>query len=146
MELRCVSPCVHTYFCPSTKVFPNFDIIWCVGRTRPDTRIHVTLTRSKVKVKVDELLKFRKMHFSRSISSAILARTGSSKLMVDHDTMEPSLQLAKARFLNFLLRQQSHEFKLRQILQEFQSAIFPYCLRLESRGWVCWQSYMYWAC
>jgi len=34
----------------------------------------------------------------------------------------------------------SHDFELRgmSILQYFQRAIFPYWLRLESRGWVCW--------
>ena len=61
----------------------------------------VTSTRSKVKIKVTELPKFRKLHFSRSISSATVAL--SSKLMVDHDNMGPSLQLIGARFLNFLL-------------------------------------------
>ena len=43
--------------------------------------------------------KFQKFHFSRSISSAILA--WSSKLMVDHDS---SLQLIGARFSNFILK------------------------------------------
>jgi len=43
--------------------------------------------------------KFQKFHFSRSISSAILA--WSSKLMVDHDS---SLQLIGARFSNFIFK------------------------------------------
>jgi len=49
-----------------------------VGFTGSPVRIvyaNVTLTRSKLKVKVTELLKFRKLHFcmfSRPISSAIL--------------------------------------------------------------------------
>ena len=55
----------------------------------------MTSTRSKVKVKITELLKFRKLHFSRSISSAILA--WSSRLMVDDDNMGPSLQLIGAQ-------------------------------------------------
>jgi len=54
----------------------------------------VTSTRSKVKV--TELVKLRKLHFSRSVSSAILA--WSSKLMVDHDSTGLSLQLVGARF------------------------------------------------
>jgi len=60
--------------------------------------------------------------------------------MVDYDNMGPSLQLAGAQFLNFLLSKLSQDFKLRgiSILQDFQRVIFPYCLRLESRGWVCW--------
>jgi len=62
----------------------------------------MTLTWSKVKIKVTVLLKLRKLHSSRSISSAILA--WSSKLMVDHDSTGPSLQLVGARFSNFLLR------------------------------------------
>jgi len=49
-------------------------------------RTSVMLTRSMVKIKVADLLKFQKLHlhFSMSVSSAILA--GSSKLMVDFDT------------------------------------------------------------
>jgi len=48
-------------------------------------RTNVTLTRSKVNMKVTELLKIGKLHFSRSICSAILA--WSSKLMVDYDSI-----------------------------------------------------------
>ena len=59
----------------------------------------VTLTRSKVKVKVTRLLIFRKLHFSKSISCASLPR--SSKLMVDYGSMGPGLQLVRARFLHF---------------------------------------------
>jgi len=50
---------------------------------------HMTYTLSKVKV--TDLLKFRKLHFSTSISSSILA--WSSKVMVDYDSMGPTLQL-----------------------------------------------------
>ena len=56
----------------------------------------VTSTRSKVKVKVTELLKLQKLHFSRSISSAVLA--WSSKLMVGSDSMGPGLQLVGPDF------------------------------------------------
>ena len=47
--------------------------------------------------------------------------------------MGPSLQLVGARFLNFLLRKLSRDFKLSgmSILQDFQRAIFP--LLLEAR-------------
>jgi len=47
-----------------------------------------------------ELPKLQKLHFSRSISSAVLA--WSSKLMVGGDSMEPGY-IVGARFLNFLL-------------------------------------------
>jgi len=63
----------------------------------------MTLTRSKVKV--TWLLKFqkcRKLHFSKSISSAMSA--WRSKAMVDYDSMRPTLQLVRAQFSNFLLR------------------------------------------
>jgi len=100
--------------------------------------VDVTLTGSKVKVKVMGLIKFQKLHFSVSISSAILA--WSSKLMHDHDSTGTSLQLVRVRFLNFILRKLSREFKLRgmSILQEFQMAIFPYCWRLRSQGRARW--------
>ena len=116
--------------CPQS--FSDFNLIWCVGRPWPDMCISVTCTRSNV----IDLLKFQKLHFSRSIS--ILA--WSSKLMVDYDNMGPSLQHIGARFLNFLLSKLSHDFKLRgmSILQDFQRVIFPYCLRIESHGQVCW--------
>jgi len=59
----------------------------------------MTLTRSKVKVKVTGLQKFRKLRLRKSISSASM--THSSKLMVDHGSMRPDLQLVGGRFLNF---------------------------------------------
>jgi len=51
----------------------------------------VTSSRSKVKVevKVTELPKLRKLHYSTSVSSAVLA--WSSKLMVGCDSMGPDL-------------------------------------------------------
>ena len=60
-------------------------------------RTSVTYTRLNVKVKVTELPKLRKVHFSTSISSAISA--WSSKLMIGGDSMGPGLQLVGARFL-----------------------------------------------
>jgi len=74
-------------------------------------RTSMTSTQSKVKIKVTELLKFRKLHFSRSVSSATLVCR--AKLMVDYDNMGPRLQLIRAQFLNFLLSKLSHDFKLR---------------------------------
>ena len=62
-------------------------------------RISVTSTRSKVKVKVTELPLFRKLHFSRAMSSAILAC--SSKLMVDGDNMRPGLQFIQSPIFEF---------------------------------------------
>jgi len=90
----------------------------------------VTSTRSKVKIKVTKLLKFQKLLFFRSISSAILVC--SWKLMVDDGSMGFSLQLFGVWFLNFLVSVLSRDFKLygMSILQDFQSAIFPYCLTL----------------
>jgi len=60
--------------------------------------------------------------------------------MVDYDCMGPSLQLVRARFLNFLLSKLSRDFRVHgmSILQDIQRAIFPYCMRLESHGRVCW--------
>jgi len=127
LELRSVRPSVRS----STKCFfSDLDLISCVCRPRSDMRTSMTTTRTKVKIKVTELLKFRKLHFSRSISCAVLSC--SSKLMVDYDSMGPSLQLVGYRFLNFLLSKLSRDFKLRgmSILHDFQRAIFPYCLRL----------------
>jgi len=60
---------------------------------------------------VTELPKLRKLHFSRSISSAVFA--WSSKLMVGGDSMGSGLQLVRARFSNFLIGKLSREFKLR---------------------------------
>jgi len=60
--------------------------------------------------------------------------------MADYDSMGPSLQHVRARFLNFLLSKPSRDFKLcrMSVLQDFQRAIFLYCLTLQSHGWVCW--------
>jgi len=108
----------------STKSVSDFDLTWCVGRPRPDMHTSVTMTRFEVKVKVMELLKLRKLHFSRSISSAILA--WSSKLTVDSDSMGPDLQLIGARCSNFHLGKLSQEFRLRgmSIFHDIQMAIF----------------------
>ena len=80
-----VRPYVHKVF------FSDFDLIWCAGRPPPHMRTSVTLTWSKVKVKVTDLPKLRKLHCSRSIFFAVLAR--NSKLMADGDSMGPGLQL-----------------------------------------------------
>ena len=120
----------------STKSFSNFHLIWCVGRPRPHMLTSVTSTRSKVKV--TELPNLRKVHFSRSISSAISAF--SSKLMVGGHSMGPGLQLVGARFLNFHLGKLSREFILCpiSILDEIQMAIFRQCVTLQSDAWACW--------
>jgi len=61
-------------------------------------------------------------------------------VVVDYDNMTLSLQRVRVRFLCSLLSKLSRDFKLRvmSILQDFQRAIFPYCLRLESHGWLWW--------
>ena len=104
------------------QFFSDFHLIWCVGTSRPHMRTSVTSTRSNVKVTV--LPKLQKVHFSRSISSAVLA--WSSKLMVGGHSMGPGLQLVGARFLNFLLGKLSGQFKLRRmsIFHDIQTAIF----------------------
>ena len=58
----------------------------------------------------------------------------------DSDSIGPSLQLVGGQFLNFLLSKLSHDFEVCgvSILQDFQRAIFPYCLTLESHGLACW--------
>ena len=119
-----VRPSVRPSVCTSTKSFSDFNLIWYVGRPRPDMCTSVTSTRSRVKVNVTELVKLQKLHFSRSISSAIF--TWSSKLMVGGDSMGPGLQLVRTRFSNFLLGKLSREFKLRgmSIFHEIQMAIF----------------------
>ena len=62
------------------------------------------------------------------------------KTDIDYDGMGSSLQLFGAHFLDFLLNKLLCDFILRgmSILQYFQRPIFPYCLRLESHGQVCW--------
>jgi len=89
-----VSPYVHN------KFFSDFDLISCMGCPRPDVPTCMASTRLKVKVKFKRLRKFRKLHYSRSISSVVVE--WSSKLVVDHDTIGPSLQLVWARFSSFL--------------------------------------------
>jgi len=88
-------------------------------------RTSVTSTRSKVKVKVTELPKLQKLHYSTSIFSAVFEWT--SKLMVNGDSMGPGLQPVGARFLNFLLGKLSREFKHRpkSIFHQIQMATFP---------------------
>ena len=129
-----VRPYVRTSVRTSTKSFSDFHLIWCVGRRRPHMRTSVTSTQPKVKVKVTERPKLRKVHFSMSISSAISA--WSSKLMVGGHSMGPELELVGARFLNFHLGKLSREFKLRpiSIFDEIQMAIFQQCVTLQSRG------------
>jgi len=132
-----VCPSVRTSVRTSTKSLSDFHLIWCVGRPGPHMCTSVTSNRSKAKVKVTELPKLRKVHYSRSISSAI--SEWSSKLMVGGHSMGPGLQLLGARFLNFHLGKLSREFKLRpiSIFDEIQMDIFRYCVMLQSRGWAC---------
>jgi len=80
----------------------------------------VTLTLSKVKV--NDLPKFRKLHFSTSTSSAILA--WRSQPMGDYDSMGPSLQRFAARFLNFSPSLRSRDFHVRKMLISPESTAF----------------------
>ena len=90
--------------------FSDFDLIQYVGRSRPHIHTSVTSARSKV---VMELLKLQQLHFSRSISCAVLA--WSSKLTVCGDSMGRVLQHVGARFLNLLLVKLSRQVKLRRM-------------------------------
>jgi len=75
------------------------------------------MTSTLSKVKVTELLKFQKLHFSRSVSSAILA--GSSKLMVDYDNMsEPDFPIS--------FYESYHEFKLHIDCRYYTNSKWPY--------------------
>jgi len=117
---------------PPPKGFPNLNVIWSVGKTRPHMRTSMTSTWSgvKVKVKVTELLTFRKPHFSGSISSAIFAWT--SKLMVGGDGMGPGLQLVWAHFrISFY---ESYHWSSNFAECPDFVATFPYCVRLQSHG------------
>jgi len=127
-----VRPSVRT----STKSFSDFHLIWCLGRPRPHMRTSVTSTRSMVKVKVTELPKLRKVHFSRSISATFAC---TSKLIVDSDTMAHDVQLVGVRFSNFFPGRLSREVILRRmsIFHEIQMAIFRYCVMVQSCGWAC---------
>ena len=64
-------------------------MVWHAGSPTGIVHADLTLTRSmvKVKIKVTELLKFRKLHFCRSISSAILAW----QVMTDPNSMGDSM-------------------------------------------------------
>ena len=121
----------------STKSFSDFHLIWYRMWVDLDHMCtSVTLTRSKVKVM--QLLELQNVHFSRSISSAVFAR--SSKLMVGSHSMGTDLQLIGARFSNFLLGKLSRELKLRRmsLFHENQMAIFRNCVMLQSHGWASW--------
>jgi len=105
-ELRCVQMSVRPSVRPQS--FSDFNRIWCVGRPPLDMRPDPWTWSN---VKVTELLKFQKLHYCKSISSAILV--GSLKLMVGNHSMGPILQLVGAQFSNSLLRRLSRDFKLR---------------------------------
>ena len=115
-------PYVHPYIHPYIhKVFSDFHLIWCVGRPRPDMRTSLTSTRSKVKGRVTELPKLRKVHFSRSISSAGFLWTLNWLLVV----IIWDLDFVRARFLNFLLGKLSREFRFHGC-QYFTKFKLPY--------------------
>jgi len=86
--------------------------------------MHTSVTSTRSKVKVTELPKLRKVHFSRPISSAVFA--WSSKVMVGSGSTGPGLQLVGAGFLNFLPGKLSREFKLcpMSIFHDIPMAVF----------------------
>jgi len=84
----------------------------------------MTLTRSKVKIKVTGLLKFR---YTENCTFLVLSPPPFwrvSKLMVDYDSIEPSLQLFGARFVNFSPSWRSRDFQVREMLKSTR-----FCLR-----------------
>jgi len=122
-----------------TKSFSDFDLIWCVGRPRPDMCTIMTSTQSTVKIKVTEFLKLKKLHFSWSISSPPLFWSVAQDWWLIVIIWDLLYRLSEPDFwISFSISY--HDFKLRRmsILQDFQRAIFPYCLRLESHGRLCW--------
>jgi len=106
----------------------------------------MTSTRCKVKIKVTELLKFRKLDFSRSISSAVLA--WSSKLMLimivfdlDYRLSEPDV------WISFLLSYHvTSDFAECRYYRTFKGPYFCIVRGKSQHGRVCWYSYMYCAC
>jgi len=103
--------------------------------------IDMTLTRSKVKVKVIEHLNFRLLPITVALSPPPLGTFAwSSKLIVDIDSVGLGLQLAGARFSNVLVGKLSQKFKLpgMSIFHEIQMAIFRYCVTLHSDVLACW--------
>jgi len=97
-------------------------MVWHAANPTRTVYVDVTLTPSKVKV--TELPKLQKLHFSTTISSTVLA--WSSKRMIVADSIGPGLQLVGVQFLNFLLGKLSQQYKLCQmsIFHEIQTAIF----------------------
>jgi len=113
-------------------------LIWCVGRPRPDMCAIVTSTQSKVNIKVTKFLMFQKLHFSRSISSPPLFWSVAQNWWLIVIIWDLLYRLSEPDFwISFSISY--HDFKPRRmsILQDFQRAIFPYCLRLESHGRLC---------
>jgi len=135
-------PSIRLYVRPSVhKKFCSF-LIWYVGRPRP----HIC---TPVWLRPDPRSRSRSMSFWSLENCTSLGLfplpfwRGS-----DYNSMGPILQRVAAWFLNFLLSKLSCDFRLSgmSILQDFQRAIFLYCLRLESHGRVCCKSYMYCVC
>ena len=97
------------------------------GSTTGTVYVGMTLTQSKVKVKVTEHLNFRQLPTTAHFHVYLLRRFRVKlKLVVGGDSMGPGLQLVGARFFNFLLGKLSREFKLRplSISHEIQMAVF----------------------
>jgi len=103
--------------------------------------VDMTLTRSNVKVKVTEHLNFQQLPINAHFQVYHL-RHFRVQLKTDgwRDSMAPGLQLVGARFSTFLLEKLPRQFKLRgmSIFHDIQTAIFPSCVTLQSRGWACW--------
>ena len=103
--------------------------------------VDLTVTPSKVKVKVTDHLQFRQLPITAHFHVYLLRHFRVElKTDVDIDSMGPGLQLVGARFSNFLPRKLSLQFQLCpvSIFHEIQTAIFPYCVTLQSHGWIPW--------
>jgi len=127
-ELRCVRPSVRI---SDHKKY--FDLIWCVGRPRPDMCTSVTLTRSKVKVQVTELL------ISTNCTFLCLPpppfRCGAHNwwlIMILWDLVyslaKPDFEFPSKKATMWVQASQNVDITV------ISKGIFPHCLRLESHG------------
>ena len=119
--------------------WPYFCTAWGYGHMvryagSPILTAHTDVTLTWSKVNVTDFLNFWKLHFSASISSAILA--WRSQLVVDYDSMGSSLQLFGARFLNFSPSWRSRYFEVREMLISPESTRFISALPAARSLWL----------
>jgi len=138
LELQSVCPYVQSSVRPSTKSFSDFDLIWCVGTCRPrlDMCTSMTLTQSKVKIKVTELLNFQK-NCTFLVLSPLPFWHGTQNwwlimIIWNYSMSEPNF------WISFLVSYHVTSNFANVGIRWLSNVIFPYCVRLESLGRVCW--------